>query len=77
MALVIPHPEHFLQLLLQYLSKNIIALELVRSKAARIIFFEMCHRERLKRFGLVQYKKRLCNKLIEVAGAINKLRAMI
>lgn len=37
----------------------------------------MCHRERLKEFGLVQYKKRLCNKLIEVAGAINKLPAMI
>lgn len=36
----------------------------------------MCHRKRLKEFGLVQYK-RLSNKLIEVAGAINKLPAMI
>lgn len=64
-----PHPEHSLQLLLQYLSKNIIALEL-RSRAASIISFEMCHRERLKEFSLVQYKKRLCNKLIEVAGLL-------
>lgn len=63
--------------LLQYLSKNIIALELGGSRAARIISLEMCHRERLKEFSLVQYKKRLCNKSIEVSGAVNNLPGMI
>lgn len=60
-ALVIPHLEHFMQHLSQYLSKNIIALELVKSRAARIISFELCHRERLKEFGLVHCKRRLIN----------------
>lgn len=63
--------------LLQYLSKKVIALELGRSRAARIISFEICHRERLKEFSLVQHEKTLCNKLIEVSGAINKLPGMI
>lgn len=62
---------------LQYLSKNVIALELGRSRAARIISLERCHRERLKEFSLAQYKKRLCNKSVEVSAAINKLPGMI
>lgn len=62
---------------LQYLSKNVIALELGRSRAARIISLEMCHGERLKEFSLVQYKKRLCNKSVEVFAAINKPPGMI
>lgn len=61
--------------LLQYLSKNVIALELGRSRAARIISLERCHRERLKEFSLVQYKKRLLTNQLKFLGLLMSYQA--